>query len=89
MEDLLNNHKKISYSGDGASYQNGVEERSIKTVVDVERTMLMHTALRYTEEKFPTDIWKIEMDYAVLIYNHIPHINSCLSTIEICSRSRF
>ena len=52
-------------------------------------TMLMHAALRCPEETFMTDIWPMEMDYAVWVYNRIPDIQSGLSAIEICSRSRF
>ena len=50
MEELLNNQKSISFSGAGASHQNGAAERAIKTVVTMARTMLMHAALRCPED---------------------------------------
>ena len=46
MGNILKNQQKIRFSGAGASHQNGAAERSIKTVVTMVRTMLMHAALR-------------------------------------------
>ena len=50
--------------------------------------MLMHTALRCTDDMLSTDIWPMAMDYAVWVYNQIPDTQSGLSAIEIWSRSR-
>ena len=65
MEDLLKKQQKIRFSGDGASHQNGVSECAIKTVVTMERTMLMHADLRCPENTLSTDLWPRSMDYAV------------------------
>ena len=89
MVELLNKQQKISFSGSRASHQNGAAERAIKTVVTMERTMLMYTALRCPEENFSTDLWPMALDYAVCVYNQIPDMQSGLSDIEIWSRSRF
>ena len=40
------------------------------------RNMLMHTALRFPEEAYSTDIWKMVMDYYVWVYDWIPDIQS-------------
>ena len=89
MEGLLKKHQKIRFSEAGASHKNGVEERAIKTVVTMARTMLMHAALICPEGTFSTDIWQMEMDYAVWVYNWILDMQSGLSAIEIWSRSKF
>ena len=89
MEELLKKQQKISFSGSGASHQNGAAERSIKTVVTMSRTMLMHADLRCPEETLSTYICPMEIYYAVWVYNMIPDIQSRLSAIEIWSRSRF
>ena len=52
-------------------------------------TMLIHAALRYLEDTLSTDLWPMEMDYYVWVYNRIPYILSGFSAIEIWSRSRF
>ena len=51
--------------------------------------MLMHAALRCPEDKLSTDICPMSMDYAVWVYNRTPDMQSGLSDIEICLRSRF
>ena len=89
MEELLKKQKKIRFSGDGSSHQNGAAERAIKTVVTMARTTLMHVALRYPEDTSSTGIWPMVMDYAAWAYNWIPDMHSGLPAIEIWSRSRF
>ena len=85
---LLKKEQKIRFSGAGASHQNGAEERAIKTVVTMTRTMLMHAALRCPEDTLSTDIWSMAMYYSVWVYNRTPDMQSGLSAIEIWSRSR-
>ena len=87
MEELLKKQQEISFSGAGASHQYGAEERAIKAVVTMERTMLMHAVLRCPEDTLSTDIWPMAMDYVVWVYNRIPDIQSGLSDIGIWSRS--
>ena len=65
MEDMLKNQQNIRFSGDGASHQNGAADRTIKTAVTMARTILMHAAIRCTEDTLSTDIWPMEMNYAV------------------------
>ena len=89
MEDLLKKQQKIRFSGDGASHQNGEAEQAINIVVTMARTMFMHDALICPEDTFFTDLWTMEIDYSVWVYNHIPDMQSGLSAIEIWSRSRF
>ena len=83
MEELLKYQKKIKFSGDGASHQNGAVERGIKKVFTMSRTMLMHAEIRCPEEKLSTDIWPMAMYYTVLLYNWIPGMQSGLSAIRI------
>ena len=69
MEELLKKQKNISFSGDDTSHQNGSAERAIKTVVTMERTMLMHAALRCTDDTLSTDLghWQFIMLYGSTI----------------------
>ena len=89
MEEPLKKHQQIKFSGAGASHQNGAAERAIKTVVTMEKTMLMHAALRCPEDTLSTDLWPMALYYAVWVYNCTPDMQSGLSAIEIWSRSRF
>ena len=89
MKELLKKQQKIRFSGAGASHQNGAAERAIKTIFTMARTMLMHAALRCSEDTLSTDLWPMSMDYAVWVYNMTPDMQSGLSAIEIWSSSRF
>ena len=89
MDELSKKQQKIRFSGSGVSHQNRSAERSIKTVFTMSRTMLIHSALTCTEETLSTDLWTIEMNYVVWVYNWIHDMQSGLFDIEIYSKSRF
>ena len=89
MEELWKKRQKIRFSGAGSSHKNGAAKWAIKTVVTMERTMLMHAALICTEDTLSTDLWPLAMYYAVWVYDQIPDMQSGLSAIEIWSWSRF
>ena len=88
MEKLFNNQQKIRLSGYGSLHQNGASESTIKKVVTMESTMLIHATIRCTEGTLYTDIWPTAMDYDVWIYKHIPNVQSILSAVDKWSRSR-
>ena len=48
----------------------------------------MHADLIFPDNTFYTDIWLMNMDYSVWIFNWIPDMHSSLSAIRIWSRSR-
>ena len=79
----------MRFSGAGASYQNRSAERPIKTVVTVERTMLMHADITCTEDKLSTYLWPMETYFVVSVYNQILDVQSGLSTFEIWTILRF
>ena len=62
-------------------YPNGAAERTIKKVVNIERTMLMQYALRCPEYMLYNYIWPMEMYYAVWVYSRITDMQSRLSSI--------
>ncbi|MGH9726402.1 MAG: hypothetical protein ACRD41_15170, partial [Candidatus Acidiferrales bacterium] len=64
----------LSLSGVGAHHQNGVAERAIKTVVASARTMMLHAALRWPEEK-DESLWPLALRYAAYIHNITPKPN--------------
>ena len=70
----MGGHKKIRFTGAGASHQNGTLERDIKTKDTLEMAILMNDDLRCTEDTFSTDVCPIETDYDIWIYNQIPYM---------------
>lgn len=87
-QDLLANSQTQRFSGVGAHHQNGVAERSIRTITDMARTMLLHASTRWPEVADPT-LWPMAIDYAVYIHNHIPSATTGLSPADILSGSKW
>ena len=61
----MKKHKKIIFGAYGDSHKKGSEERVIKTVVAMTRTMLMHVALRCPEETLSNDIFQMVVDHYI------------------------
>ena len=71
-EALENDEQFIKKSGVGAKHQNAVAERAIGTVQNMARAMLLHVRIHWPDE-FDPALWPFALDYAIWIYNHIPH----------------
>ena len=69
--DLDHIHQTIRFSGVGAHHQNGVAERSIKTICYLARTMLIHSALSWPGAN-DLQLWPFAFCHAVHIWNHLP-----------------
>ena len=87
MTELMDHKQTIRFSGSGAAHQNGVAERSIRTVVTMARTMMIHAAMRTADGSLNTEMWPMAMDYATWIYNHIPRRDSGASPEELWTRT--
>ena len=90
MEQLISAKQDIRFSGSGAAHQNGVAERSIQTVVNMARTMMLHAAL-HAPDLVTAELWPMALDHAVWIYNRIPRFGTgkCdgATPLELWSRS--
>ena len=82
MKDIDDKGQDIDFSGIGAKFQNGVAERSIRTVTEKARSMMQHSFLHWPEA-FQVALWPFALDYACWLHNHIPHKSSRLAPIEI------
>ena len=76
------------YSGAGSHHQNGKVERSIRTIMAMARTMLLHAAVHWPDMADPT-LWPLSVCHAVWLYNHLPNISTGLSPIDLWSKTRF
>ena len=82
QSDLKRKNQTIRYSGVGAHHHNGVAERSMHTVSESARTMLIHSAIHWLQEML-MDLWPFDMDYATYTYNWLPKSAGGLSPIQI------
>ena len=82
QDDLQRKKQSIRFSGVGAHHQNGVAERSIRTVSESARSMLIHAAIHWPEET-SIHLWPFAMDYAIYVYNRLPKAPQGQSPLEI------
>jgi GAG-pre-integrase domain len=85
--DLTALRQMSTFAGVGAHHQNGVAERSIRTVMNMARTMMLHAAIRWPDVA-DTCLWPLAVDYAVYIHNHIPNPRTGQAPIDV-SRTKW
>jgi len=78
--------QKITFSGAGAHYQNGVAERLIQTVVDWAGTLLLHAAIHWPAVA-DLKLWPFALQHADYLWNILPNQHSKLSPLELVSGS--
>ena len=76
------------YAGAGAHHHNGVAERSIRTVISIARTMMMHAAIHWPEVSDPS-LWPMAVKYAAHVYNRVPNVDSGVCPLDLFTRQRW
>jgi transposase InsO family protein len=70
-DDMKRKGQQIRFSGVGAHHQNGIAERTIKTISYLARAQLIHAALRWPAEN-DLELWPFALQHATYIWNNIP-----------------
>jgi hypothetical protein len=86
-DDLALQDQTIDFSGVGAHHQNGVAERSIQTVTQWARTMMLQASIHWPDAS-DLELWPFALAHAVYIWNHLPKRDSLMSPIEIFSGTK-
>jgi hypothetical protein len=74
------NHQKLSFCGTNAHHQNGVAERSIQTISNMARAMILHASIHW-KDGCDSSLWPMAVEYAAHIYNNTPHNGICPADI--------
>ena len=82
LEDLKKQEQTIDFSGVGAHHHNGVAERTIRTISDCTRAILLHSAIHWPDAT-SLDHWPMALDYAIYLLNRIPRTDTGLSPYDI------
>ena len=86
VDAIIARGQQVKYCGVGAHHQNGAAERSIRTVSNMARVMMLHASIRWPETADAT-LWPMAVDYAVHVYNHVPGARTGQSPIDIFTGS--
>jgi transposase InsO family protein len=79
--------QKLSFSGVGAKFQNGVAERAIQTVTNMARASMLHATMRWPKRSF-LDLWPLAIQYAVWVHNRLPPNGAGWAPEELWSRTK-
>jgi hypothetical protein len=85
--DMRSKDQELSLSGTGAHHQNGVAERTIKTVVSWARAMLLHMVIHWPDQA-DLSVWPFALEYSVYIWNHLPNQRTGSCPEEIFTSSK-
>jgi hypothetical protein len=86
--DIANQDQGLTFSGVGTHHQNGVAERSIRTVTQWARTMLLHSILHWPEVA-DLKLWPFALDHKFFLWNNMPHRDTHLVPIEFFTSTKF
>ena len=72
VQHLRDHNQKVNYCGVNAHHKNAVAERSIRTVSEMARAMMLHSSIRW-KHGIDSSLWPMAIDYSTYIYNHTPN----------------
>ncbi len=78
----------IKFAGSSAHHTNGVAERSIRTIMSIARTMMLHAAVHWGEMADAT-LWPMAVDHAVYLFNRVPDPTTGLSPQDLFTQQRW
>ena len=87
-EHLSKFHQINKFAGVGAHHQNAIAERSIRTIMSIARTMMMHAAIHWPDMA-QANLWPMAVTHACFLWNHVPDPSTGLSAQDLFSRTRW
>ena len=85
MDELIEKDQHIRFSGAGADNQNGVTKLRTQTVIWMARTMMIQSSMRSPQGSITDELWPMEIDHVVGMYNRMPCKDYGISTYELWS----
>jgi hypothetical protein len=73
-------HQKLRFCGTNARHQNGVAERSIQTISNMARAMILHASIHW-KNGCDSSLWPQAVNYTAHIYNNTPNNGVCPADI--------
>jgi hypothetical protein len=80
VKHIHDTHQLVRFCGTNAHHQSGVVERSIQTISNMARAMLLHASIHW-KDGIDASLWPQSVTYAAHIYNHTPKDGVCPEVI--------
>jgi hypothetical protein len=80
--------QQVKHSGVGAHHHNGNAERSIRTIMELARTMMLHSAIHWPEQA-DAQLWPMAVQHAVYLWNRTPALDNGLAPLDVFTRTRW
>ena len=74
VQHIRDNNQKIQFCGTNAHHQIGVAERSIRTIYNMARAMMLHASAHW-KHGIDSSMWPMAVKYAAHVYNSLPRAN--------------
>jgi hypothetical protein len=87
-EHLSNYHQISRFAGVGAHHHNAIAERSIRTIMSIARTMMLHAGIHWPDVASP-QLWPMAVQHACFLWNHVPDPSTGLSPTDIFTKTRW
>ena len=81
MSQIISNRQQIISIGVGSAHRNVVDERGIRTIINVAPISLIHYALKNPQVTITTDLCLIAINHFIFIYNQTPRNTSDFSPL--------
>jgi hypothetical protein len=69
-------HQKLRFCGTNAHHQNGVAERSVQTISNMARAMILHSSIHW-KNGCDSSLWPMAVSYTSHIHNRTPRNGIC------------
>ena len=87
-EHLSSYHQISQFAGVGAHHHNAQAERSIRTIMSIARTMMLHAGIHWPDVASPP-LWPMAVHHACFLWNHVPDPSTGLSPSDVFTRTRW
>ena len=78
-----NKHQDLYFSGVGVHNQNTIQELTIKTIIYMARTFMVHSSLNYPDHwAYEFALWYFYVKHDVWLHNRLPNYRSSITPIE-------
>ena len=88
QEHISSFNQVVRFAGVGGHGNNGIAERSIRTIMSISRVMMLHSGIHWPQVA-DTALWPMAVSYAVLLWNHVPQVDTGISPHDLFSRTRW